>query len=136
MTPWVGDGMGTPGPLGPFAVIVEHSPKLGLSVLRESMESNPVVIRYWFRFDPKDPRVRAAGAGLGCGVTAFTRDDAEVLIRRQVFEGEALPPIQEVAEGVDVSTLDQDHVLPNLGLVVDRRVWFPRLLAPDLRRRG
>jgi hypothetical protein len=49
------------------------------------------------------------------------------LLREQVFRGEPMPEILEVSQDIDVSTLDSGHVLPNIGSVVNRGVWFPRL---------
>ena len=79
--------------------------------------------RYWLRFD--DPRRETFGLGLGCGVTAFDLDDAVMLLERQVFRGPLPFRISESTEDVDVRTLDQGHVLPNM-LPPDRRgVWYP-----------
>jgi hypothetical protein len=36
-----------------------------------------------------------------------------------------MPAVVQVVENVDVSTLDQKHVLPNIGDVTVRGVWFP-----------
>lgn len=78
--------------------------------------------RFWFEFDElADP---PPGARLGCGVTAMSRSDAEQLMRDG--SGRDLPPIRRVIEDVDVATLDEGHVLPNVGDVSVRGVWFPR----------
>jgi hypothetical protein len=74
---------------------------------------------FWFEFEAEP----FFGARLGCGVTAFSRADAEGLIRAAA--GRELPPIRRVVEDVDVSTLDRGHVLPNMGDVSVRGVWFP-----------
>jgi len=61
----------------------------------------------------------------GYGVTAFSRSDAFELIRSY---GLRLPDdISQlrVTEGVRVSDLDADHVVPNIGPIVVRGVWFP-----------
>lgn len=68
------------------------------------------------------------GFALGCGVTAFSRQDAEKAIQRELLgRNHDLPPIATVIEDVDVSKLDGDHVLPNAGPPNVRGVWFPRL---------
>lgn len=82
--------------------------------------------RYWFRFqlginDPHPPGVLA-----GCGVTAFGYDDAIKILRDEVFAGQELPGIRQQIEDIDVSTLDPDHVLPNMGSPDIRGIWFPK----------
>jgi hypothetical protein len=83
--------------------------------------------RYWitFEFGPSD--LVPAGAGMGVGVTAVSLDDALVMVEG-LFEG-ALPPVREVLTDVDVSLLDAGHVLPNIGNVLRRGVWYPRLTS-------
>jgi hypothetical protein len=84
-----------------------------------------MLIRYWFEFgltlnDPHPP-----GFLLGCGVTAVDYSDALSLIRAYIGTEHALPPIRRAVDGVDVSTLDDGHVLPNMGIPAWRGVWFP-----------
>jgi hypothetical protein len=81
--------------------------------------------RYWFEFDWTE-REPPAGARLGCGVTAYTYDDALNLLRDQLFEGGDLPPVAHVREDVDVTTLDQGHVIPNMRPPNWRGIWFPQ----------
>ena len=83
-------------------------------------------IHRWFRFDASAERL-ASGAGLGCGLTAVDRRDAEAMLAASVFGGGPLPAVLEVVEDVDVRDLDEGHVLPNLGDPSARGVWFPRL---------
>jgi hypothetical protein len=78
--------------------------------------------RYWFRFEISDI---PTPLNLGCGVTACDYDDALTLLRERVFPGRELPRIVECIEDVDVSTLDRNHVRPNMGVVVYPGVWFP-----------
>jgi hypothetical protein len=66
-----------------------------------------------------------AGTNLGCGVTAFGREDALGLIAEAVFAAKAMPPIKNVIEDVDITTLDEGHVIPNMGAPSERGVWFP-----------
>jgi len=68
--------------------------------------------RYWLRFD--DPRREMFGLGLGCGVTAFTLDDAVALLEQQVFRGPLPFRIKESTEDVDVQTLEQKRRSPCL----------------------
>jgi hypothetical protein len=82
--------------------------------------------RYWFRFRLAADAAPAPGVRLGCGVTAYNYEDALHLLLQVVFTNDVLPPIQEVIEDVDVSTLDANHVLPNMGVPIWRGVWFPQ----------
>ncbi len=77
--------------------------------------------RYWFEFED----VYLSVVGLGCGVTAYSEEDARSLLAETVFRDVAFPPIRRVVEDVDVSTLDAGHVLPNMLEPTSRGVWFP-----------
>ena len=70
--------------------------------------------RYWFK-----TRLR-----LGIGVTAHTLEDA----RRMISERLAIDGFGEIIEivaNVDVRSLDQGHVIPNLGPCSNRGIWYP-----------
>lgn len=80
--------------------------------------------RYWIRFAPHAP----LGLGclrLGCGVTAWTEDDAIRLLRECVFEDGELPEIADIITDIDFRDLEANHVRPNIGVVSRRGVWFP-----------
>ena len=77
--------------------------------------------RYWFRFSGELSR----GLALGCGVTAFDRDDARRVLTERVFRDTPLPDIVEEIEDIDISTLDDRHVRPNMTVPLTRGVWFP-----------
>jgi hypothetical protein len=79
--------------------------------------------RYWFNFETF---ARPTPLNLGCGVTAYDYADATNLLREGMFSGKELPLIVGCVEDVDVSTLDPKHILPNLGLVDVRGIWFPQ----------
>lgn len=81
--------------------------------------------RYWFEFDLSQSQARMVPYGLGCGVTAFDYEDAIALMKDRVFRSSDLPPIRNVIEDVDISTLDDKHVRPNMDIPVFRGVWFP-----------
>ena len=81
--------------------------------------------RYWFEFDLSRDDKPPAGIFFGCGVTAFTLDDAVILMKEKVFSGRPLPKICRTVEDVDVSTLEENHVRPNMGVVIYRGVWYP-----------
>lgn len=80
--------------------------------------------RYWFTFDDLPPGHLAGG--LGCGVTAESRQAAELLLAESLFTGAVVPSPTGVLEDVDVRDLDQGHVAPNMGDPAVRGVWFPR----------
>ena len=62
--------------------------------------------------------------GLGYGVTAFSLEDAEKLLKEYDYP---IPSVQiiEVIYDVKLDQLDQLHVIPNSGPMVVRGVWFP-----------
>lgn len=82
--------------------------------------------RYWFEFDysRRDPPI---GATMGCGVTARSLGEARAMLRDELFGGEELPPEIRVIHDVDVSTLEANHVRPNMGNPVAPGIWFPNL---------
>lgn len=71
--------------------------------------------RFWFRTEK----------GLGIGVTAYSLDDAKYLIEETDFYLDK--NILEIIEDVDVRSLDQGHVIPNMGPPNFRGIWFPNL---------
>jgi hypothetical protein len=80
-----------------------------------------VLKRYWFRFEELPYDVM----NLGCGVTAYSLDDAKSLLEQSVFKDRTWPQVVEIIEDVDVSTLDRGHVIPNMEPPVWRGVWYP-----------
>ena len=78
--------------------------------------------RYWFTFAPT---ARPTPLNLGCGVTAYTYEDALTLLQERVFPGSQMPSIASAQTDPDVSTLDKRHVLPNMGSTFERGIWFP-----------
>jgi hypothetical protein len=83
---------------------------------------NPTLRRYWIGFAGADIPI---GFRMGCGITAFSREDAfALLLKVWPGKGDGLT-ISNVSEDIDLTTLDQNHVLPNLGDVTKRGVWFP-----------
>lgn len=79
--------------------------------------------RFWFKF--KGVKLYDS-LRIGCGVTAHDYNDALAIMRETVFASEQFPPIEDVIEDVDISTLDQRHVIPNMEPPVFRGVWFPK----------
>jgi hypothetical protein len=80
--------------------------------------------RYWLRFARSDtPSVLS----MGCGITAYDEEDAKRLFEREVVPIFGRGEIVEIIQDIDVRTLDEGHVRPNMGAPSNRGVWFPRL---------
>jgi hypothetical protein len=64
---------------------------------------------------------------LGIGVTAPSESAARALAERVRAEfWPASPALGEVVADVDIQTLDQNHVVPNMEALVWEGVWYPR----------
>jgi hypothetical protein len=87
----------------------------------------PLLRRYWIEFEDTTGTFTAPRWPKVCGVTAYSLDDALRVIRDRFGLRTAQPGIRQLIEDVDVSTLDAKHVLPNIGVVVWRGVWFVRI---------
>jgi hypothetical protein len=75
-----------------------------------------VLRRYWFPIP----------GHLGIGVTADTRAEAIELATSAAARLTWRVDPATVVEDIDVRDLDQNHVIPNMGVVTWRGVWFPR----------
>jgi hypothetical protein len=79
--------------------------------------------RFWFEFEANNEDWRSR---TGCGVTAYNYQDAIRLLTKYLFEDAPLPTIIKVIEDIDVSTLDANHILVNLGAPPNLRgIWWP-----------
>jgi hypothetical protein len=74
-----------------------------------------LLIRFWFTTERG-----------GIGVTAYSLEDARNLIDADDYL--RIQKVSEVIENVDVRTLDQGHVIPNMGPPNLRGIWFPNLI--------
>jgi hypothetical protein len=83
------------------------------------------LLRFWFKFDLRLRDPQPPGVLIGCGVTAFDRDDAIRILKEIVFSAHAFPEIKTEVADVDISNLDEGHVRPNMGDPSRRGVWFP-----------
>lgn len=67
------------------------------------------------------------------GVTATSEEEAKELLLRNFIKIDYVETLErlnekvEVIENIDVQLLDKEHVLPNIGSVIFKGVWFPRL---------
>lgn len=80
--------------------------------------------RYWFEFALRNHKT-AAPVHMGCGVTAYGHDDAIIIIKEMLFKDDKIPVITTCIENIDIRTLDQVHVVPNMLAPNIRGVWFP-----------
>ena len=73
-----------------------------------------MLTRFWFKTD----------RGLGYGVTAKSQADAEALLKSH---GYPLPTerVLAVTRDVKMAALDKEDVVPNVGPLAVRGVWFP-----------
>jgi hypothetical protein len=71
--------------------------------------------RYWFPIP----------GHLGIGVTATTLAEAIELATTAATRLTWRVDPETVIEDVDVRDLDQNHVVPNMGVATWRGVWFP-----------
>ena len=85
-----------------------------------AMEADSNLETYWITF-PRD-----ANLPLGIGVTAYSEEDAFSLIRDQGFdEWCATASEVRVEQGITIDKLDQRNVVPNIGPMQFRGVWYP-----------
>jgi hypothetical protein len=81
--------------------------------------------RFWFEFLNSHPQGLPPGLRMGCGITAFSEEDAVEILREKVFQKEEIAPITKKIIDVNVSLLDPGHILPNIENPAARGVWFP-----------
>lgn len=81
--------------------------------------------RYWFKFDLTIDDPYPLGVLRGCGVTAWSYEDAVTLLKQRVFTEDPFPNISKVIENIDISTLDENEVIPNMAAPIYRGIWFP-----------
>ena len=85
--------------------------------------------RYWFEFDFAPDEEMVLQLAFGCGVTAENPRRAVELVMAQVFHGRPLPKLRRVLEGVEMSSLDPEYVVPFVGDHSRKGVWFPPFAA-------
>ena len=81
-----------------------------------------VLTRYWFVFARGG---RPTALSLGCGITAYSLEDARKILRHAVFPLYGERAVARVIEGVDVASLDPERVRPHLGNSAAPGLWFP-----------
>jgi len=86
--------------------------------------------RYWFVIYPEQRY-----GSLNAGVTASSITEAKELLLKNFEKINYWEPLErlkekadlEVIENIDVQLLDKELVIPNMGPVIFKGVWFPRL---------
>ena len=80
--------------------------------------------RYWLVTNPDDRY-----GSKNFGVTAFSPQHAKSILKEQLrkigwthFTDDSIDQA-EVVEDIDIRLLDQNHVVPNMGVVVFQGVW-------------
>ena len=79
--------------------------------------NNSLIRRFWFE----------TNIYYGIGVSAYSLDDAKNLIEQMLPSLNFNKEVIDVIEDVNIRTLDQHHVIPNMGLVNLRGIWYPIL---------
>jgi hypothetical protein len=71
--------------------------------------------------------IQRPGAGFfeAYGVTGYSLSDALRILREFGIELPDDITDFEIIEGVRVADLDQDHIVPNIGPIVVRGIWYP-----------
>ena len=72
--------------------------------------------RFWFETE----------TGYGIGVTAYSVEEAKLLINQSELTSSR--DFVSITEDIDIRTLDQGHVIPNMGPPNLRGIWFPNLV--------
>jgi hypothetical protein len=81
---------------------------------------NLLLTKYWLTFD------KESAYPLGIGVTAFDTQDAENLVAQNLFGGSLIPAFQ-LRIIASLNELESNHVLPNIGPITFRGIWYPNL---------
>lgn len=83
--------------------------------------------RFWFEFEIDNVSLYPSGIGCGCGISAYSYQDAIAIIKQEVFKDIEMPKIKKYIENVDIRDLDKGHVIPNMKPPIYRGVWFPQI---------
>ncbi|KAA5533741.1 hypothetical protein F0919_14510 [Taibaiella lutea] len=82
--------------------------------------------RYWFEFDFNTYEKKIPpGLCYGCGITARDYNHAISLLKDKIFLDKNMPPISKCIENVDINTLDESKVIPNMTPPIYMGIWFP-----------
>jgi hypothetical protein len=84
--------------------------------------------RYWIVICPEDKY-----GPKNIGVSAFSSHQARNIVKEELarikwshISGEVIDN-SDIIEDVDIRLLDQNHIIPNIGVVIRLGVWYPNL---------
>ena len=80
--------------------------------------------RFWMNFSATNKELLPV-ISLGCGVTARNKEEALAIVQEKIFNGKKMPTPSEVIENIDISSLDEKHIRPNMGSIFLPGIWFP-----------
>ena len=79
---------------------------------------NKLLTTYWFEFGNRSLS--------NCyGVTAYSFEDAIHILKQKIFIKEEMPEIKNCKENIRFADLDPDHIAPNMGIIINRGIWYP-----------
>jgi hypothetical protein len=115
-----------------------HVRSIGRTVGLVCQVVEPGLRRFWLEFDLRSAQARSepgaeGSAGQpptwalvsGVGVTGTDLNECFDVVQKRIFGQTLMPAVLKVVQDIDVSTLDQDQVLPNIEPPVWRGIWFP-----------
>ena len=76
-----------------------------------------LLTRFWFEAEDCQ----------GVGVTAYSLEDAISLLKSSNIIEDYKPKLDSYIEDINIQELDQNHVIPNMGLCTTRGIWFPNV---------
>lgn len=79
--------------------------------------------RYWIRFERFNIQTPL---NLGCGVTAFNAEDAKRIVEIKIKNSDIHVDIASIELISNIADLDKNHVIPNMGNIFERGIWFPQ----------
>ena len=94
--------------------------RVGASGREVNFFMNKLLTTYWIELDSYFRNI---------GVTAYSLDDDKRLIQEKAFPKEELPRIKKVTENIQFKDLDQNHIVPNMGPITERGVWYPNFYS-------
>ena len=77
---------------------------------------------FWFKFKQPTPVI----INFGVGISAYNYCDAIALLQERMFGPNNVPLVEQYIEDVSLDNLEENHVLPDIGLINVRGIWFPQ----------
>lgn len=59
------------------------------------------------------------------GISAYSIEDATSLLHEHGYELDLSSPDIDIKTGITHSDLDQNHIVPNMGPIAIRGIWYP-----------